>query len=164
MFAGNNRHLKFTPENGMNVLIRGDIGVFEPFGQYQLYIQQMEPDGIGSLYLAYEQLKEKLKNAGLFEDTHKQEIPVYPKHIGIITSPTGAAVRDMLTTIKRRYPIVDLTIIPAVVQGSAAASSIKEAIEIANKHHQYDLRSEEHTSELQSRGHLVCRLLLEKKK
>jgi len=139
MFAGNNRHLKFTPENGMNVLIRGDIGVFEPFGQYQLYIQQMEPDGIGSLYLAYEQLKEKLKNAGLFEDTHKQEIPVYPKHIGIITSPTGAAVRDMLTTIKRRYPIVDLTIIPAVVQGSAAASSIKEAIEIANKHHQYDL-------------------------
>src|SRR5690625_2481185 len=138
MFAGNNRHLKFTPENGMNVLIRGDIGVFEPFGQYQLYIQEMEPDGIGSLYLAYEQLKEKLKKAGFFADAHKQKIPVYPKHIGIITSPTGAAVRDMLTTIKRRYPIVDVTIIPAIVQGSSAADSIKEAIETANNHH-YDL-------------------------
>lgn len=139
MFSGNNRHLKFTPENGMNVLIRGDIGVFEPFGQYQLYIQQMEPDGIGSLYLAYEQLKEKLKKAGLFDDTYKQEIPVYPKHIGIITSPTGAAVRDIMTTIKRRYPIVDLTVIPALVQGSSAAGSIKNAIEIANEHHHYDL-------------------------
>src|SRR5699024_4157269 len=105
MFAGNNRSLKFTPENGKNVLIKGEIRVFEPFGQYQLYIQQMEPDGIGSLYLAFEQLKEKLHKQGYFEEKHKKKLPMFPKHIGIITSPTGAAVRDIITTLKRRYPI-----------------------------------------------------------
>src|SRR5690625_1940773 len=93
MFAGNNRSLKFTPENGMNVLIKGEISVFESFGQYQLYIQQMEPDGIGSLYLAYEQLKQQLAEKGYFPDKHKHTIPRFPTHIGIITSPTGATIR-----------------------------------------------------------------------
>ncbi|ALX48041.1 exodeoxyribonuclease VII large subunit [Lentibacillus amyloliquefaciens] len=133
MFAGNNRRLKFQPENGMNVLIRGDIGVFEQFGQYQLYIQQMEPDGIGSLYLAFEQLKEKLSKKGYFDEQRKKELPKFPEHIGIITSPTGAAVRDIITTIKRRYPIVQTTIIPVLVQGENAPSSIAGAINKANQ-------------------------------
>lgn len=132
MFAGNNRRLKFTPENGMNVLIKGDISVFESFGQYQLYIQEMEPDGIGALYLAYEQLKEKLRKQGYFSQEHKKEIPKFPNHICIITSPTGAAVRDIITTLKRRYPIAKSTVIPTLVQGELAASSIAKAIEKAN--------------------------------
>ncbi|WP_106497185.1 exodeoxyribonuclease VII large subunit [Lentibacillus sp. Marseille-P4043] len=139
MFAGNNRRLKFNPENGMNVLIRGEIGVFEPYGQYQLYIQQMEPDGIGSLYLAFEQLKEKLHKQGFFDETIKKKIPTYPKHIGVITSPTGAAVRDIITTIKRRYPIVTTTVIPVLVQGQNAAASIKRAIEFANEKADFDV-------------------------
>lgn len=139
MFAGNNRSLKFEPENGMNVLIKGEISVFEPFGQYQLYIQQMEPDGIGSLYLAFEQLKEKLYKAGYFEEKHKKKLPAFPKHIGIITSPTGAAVRDIITTLKRRYPIAEHTIIPVLVQGQHASASIKSAIEIANEQARFDV-------------------------
>ncbi|AUJ26309.1 exodeoxyribonuclease VII large subunit [Virgibacillus dokdonensis] len=139
MFAGNNRSLKFQPENGMNVLIKGEISVFEAYGQYQLYIQQMEPDGIGALYVAFEQLKEKLEKQGYFDHYVKKNIPPLPKNIGIITSPTGAAVRDIITTIKRRYPIVELTVIPALVQGEAAARSIKQAIEIANQKGDFDL-------------------------
>jgi len=132
MFAGNNRHLKFTPENGMNVLIQGEVSVFETFGQYQLYIQQMEPDGIGALYLAYEQLKQQLAEKGYFSDRHKQVIPKFPKHIGIITSSTGAAIRDILTTLKRRYPLAQTTVIPTLVQGASAANDVKNAIELAN--------------------------------
>ncbi|SFD52883.1 Exodeoxyribonuclease VII large subunit [Lentibacillus persicus] len=139
MFAGNNRKLKFRPENGMNVLIRGDIGVFEQFGQYQLYIQQMEPDGLGSLYLAFEQLKEKLAKQGYFENERKKKLPKYPENIGIITSPTGAAVRDIITTIKRRYPIVQTTIIPVLVQGENAPHSIADAITRANHNTNFDL-------------------------
>lgn len=139
MFAGNNRYLKFVPENGMRVLIKGKIGVYEPQGQYQLYIQQMQPDGIGALYLAFEQLKEKLHKLGYFEESIKKQLPKYPKHIGVITSPTGAAVRDIITTIKRRYPIVETTVIPVLVQGQAAADSIKRAIEYANKLAAFDV-------------------------
>lgn len=138
MFQGDNRHLKFTPENGMQVLIKGNISVFEPYGQYQLYIRSMEPDGIGALYLAYEQLKEKLQRAGYFDQQHKQSIPAFPKQIAIITSPTGAAVRDIITTIKRRFPIVQLTVLPVLVQGNEAAQSIRQAIEYANKLGEFD--------------------------
>lgn len=139
MFAGNNKRLKFMPENGMNVLIKGNISVFESFGQYQLYIEEMEPDGIGALYLAYEQLKEKLQKQGYFSKDHKIKLPKYPKHIGIITSPTGAAVRDIIITLKRRYPIVKSTVIPTLVQGNEAASSISKAIEQANKSGLFDV-------------------------
>ncbi len=139
MFAGNNRSLKFRPENGMNVLIKGEVGVFESFGQYQLYIQQMEPDGIGALYLAFEQLKEEMHKQGYFDDMHKKPIPAFPNHIGIITSPTGAAVRDIITTLKRRYPIARLTVIPVLVQGQNAAKSIKEGIDTANRHACFDV-------------------------
>lgn len=138
MFAASNRRLKFTPENGMKVLIRGDISVFEPYGQYQLYINQMEPDGLGSLYLAFEQLKEKLAKQGYFEK-QKKSIPPFPNHIGIITSPTGAAIRDILTTIKRRYPIVQTTIISVQVQGTDAAKKIEQAIQLANHINDFDL-------------------------
>lgn len=139
MFAGNNRTLKFTPENGMKVLIIGDVGVFEPYGQYQLYIQQMEPDGIGALYLAFEQLKDKLAKLGYFDTSIKKEIPTYPRHIGVVTSPTGAAVRDIITTIRRRYPIVDLTVIPVLVQGANAADSIVNGIQQAHRYSDIDV-------------------------
>lgn len=139
MFAGNNRTLKFTPENGMKVIITGSVGVFEPYGQYQLYINQMDPDGIGALYLAFEQLKEKLETQGFFDPINKKMIPAYPKHIAVITSPTGAAVRDIITTIKRRYPIVELTVIPVLVQGINAADSIVEGIKRANENPEIDV-------------------------
>ncbi|WP_404453340.1 exodeoxyribonuclease VII large subunit [Oceanobacillus kapialis] len=139
MFAGSNRYLKFRPENGMNVLIRGEISVYEAHGQYQLYIQQMEPDGIGALYLAYEQLKEKLSKQGYFDAKYKKTLPSFPQRIGIITSPTGAAVRDIITTIKRRYPIVELTVIPVLVQGPNAPRSVADAIAMANNHSDFDL-------------------------
>lgn len=138
MFAGSNRNLKFTPENGMEVLITGNISVFEPYGQYQLYIKNMEPEGIGALYLAFEQLKEKLSKAGYFNEVNKKALPQYPKHIAVITSPTGAAVRDILITLKRRYPIVKTTIIPALVQGDLAIDSIVESIHRANDLNQFD--------------------------
>ena len=132
MFAGNNRRMKFKPENGMKVLIRGEISVFEPYGQYQLYAKEMQPDGIGNLYLAYEELKRKLEFEGLFSENLKKVIPRYPSEIGVITSPTGAAIRDIFTTIKRRYPAARITVFPVLVQGNSAKDSIVQAIEMAN--------------------------------
>ncbi|MCA1030683.1 exodeoxyribonuclease VII large subunit [Bacillus timonensis] len=132
MFASSNKGLRFSPEDGMKVLIRGEISVYEQNGNYQVYVKEMQPDGIGNLYLAYEELKKKLQEEGLFSDSHKKKLPLYPQNIGVITSPTGAAIRDILTTIKRRYPIGKVTIIPALVQGSNAAPSISKAIKSAN--------------------------------
>lgn len=139
MFAGNNRRLKFKPEDGMNVLIKGEIGVYEPHGQYQLYVQHMEPDGLGALYLAYEELKKKLSTEGLFEDSRKRPLPPYPESIAVITSPTGAAVRDILTTIKRRYPLVKVAVFPVLVQGKNAAHSISQAIKKVNELGSFDV-------------------------
>lgn len=139
MFSHKNRALKFMPENGMNVLVKGEVSVYEVYGEYQLYVQEMEPDGIGSLYLAYEQLKEELEKKGYFSPTLKKLIPRFPKHIAIITSPNGAAIRDILTTIRRRYPIVNTTIIPAIVQGTEAGKSISHAIQRANDYAAFDL-------------------------
>ncbi|WP_096153477.1 MULTISPECIES: exodeoxyribonuclease VII large subunit [Bacillus] len=132
MFAGNNRNLGFTPEEGMNVLVRGEISVYESSGNYQIYIKEMQPDGIGSLFLAYEELKKKLASEGLFDAQHKKPIPKFPKGIAVITSPTGAAIRDIITTLRRRYPIAKVTVIPALVQGVHAAPSIAKAIATAN--------------------------------
>ncbi|RFU65652.1 exodeoxyribonuclease VII large subunit [Peribacillus glennii] len=139
MFAANNNSLKFSPENGMKVLVRGDISVYEQSGQYQLYVKDMSPDGVGDLYLAYEQLKKKLEAKGLFSPHHKKAIPLYPKTVGIITSPTGAALRDILITIKRRYPIARIIIYPALVQGANAAKSIAKAIASANARREADV-------------------------
>lgn len=133
MFAGNNRFLKFQPEDGMKVLVRGEVTVYEPYGQYQFYAREMQPDGIGSLYLAYEELKSRLEKEGLFLAERKKNLPKYPKRIGIITSPTGAAVRDIITTIRRRYPVASITLLPVLVQGDGAAPSIAKAIRRANE-------------------------------
>ncbi|MBS4194615.1 exodeoxyribonuclease VII large subunit [Lederbergia citri] len=132
MFSSYSQSMKFIPENGLNVLIRGSISVYESSGQYQIYVQEMLPDGIGELFLAYEQLKNRLEQEGLFHPDKKKRIPVYPKKIGVITSPTGAAIRDIITTIKRRYPIGKLIILPVLVQGKQASTSIAEAIKKAN--------------------------------
>lgn len=139
MFSSAAKELKFEPENGMNVLIRGSISVYEASGQYQIYVKEMQPDGIGGLFLAYEQLKEKLENEGLFSLERKRKIPPYPKVIGVITSPTGAAVRDIITTIRRRYPIGAINLHPALVQGENAAKSIVQAIQKANELKQADV-------------------------
>ncbi|MGN7394773.1 exodeoxyribonuclease VII large subunit [Peribacillus frigoritolerans] len=139
MFAANNKGMKFLPENGMKVLVKGDISLYEAGGQYQLYVKSMAPDGVGDLYLAYEQLKKKLEGAGLFLAEHKKPIPQYPKSVGVITSPTGAALRDILTTIKRRYPIAKIIVYPALVQGNNAAKSIAKAISMANARAESDV-------------------------
>ncbi|WP_442594795.1 exodeoxyribonuclease VII large subunit [Neobacillus sp. D3-1R] len=139
MFSSNNRSMKFSPENGMKVLIKGDISLFEPSGQYQIYIKEMQPDGIGELFLAFEQLKKKLEDEGLFLQSAKKRLPPFPKRIGIITSPTGAAIRDILTTLKRRYPIADILVLPALVQGGQAAPSIVKSIEKANELNHIDV-------------------------
>lgn len=139
MFSSFNKSIKFRPENGMKVLVKGDITVYEQSGQYQMYIKEMQPDGIGDLYLAFEQLKEKLLKQGLFSKEHKKPLPKYPHTVGVITSPTGAAIRDILTTLKRRYPIANIMVIPALVQGEQGAASIVKAIEQANQLHEIDV-------------------------
>src|SRR5690625_105873 len=139
MFRGENQLLKFKPENGMQILIEGKVDIYEERGQYQLYIHKMQPDGIGALFLAFEQMKEKLQLKGYFELERKRSIPLYPKHIGIVTSRDGAAVKDILTTIKRRNPYVQLTVIPTVVQGLQAAKSIANSIKMANELNIFDV-------------------------
>ncbi|WP_163537738.1 exodeoxyribonuclease VII large subunit [Gracilibacillus sp. YIM 98692] len=133
MFHSQNRRIKFTPENGMKVLLQGYVSVFESQGQYQLYIQDMQPDGVGALHLAYEQLKNKLNHEGLFEDSRKKTLPTYPKRLAVLTSPTGAAIKDILITLQRRYPIVDVLIVPILVQGDQSARSIVDAIQYVNQ-------------------------------
>lgn len=133
MFARQAQHVKFRLEEGMQVLIEGSVQVFERMGQYQLYIEHIEPGGIGSLYLRFEQLKADLAKEGLFEQKWKLPLPAYPQKIAIVTAKTGAAIRDMYTTIQRRYPLVELTLYEALVQGENAAPSIVRAIERANE-------------------------------
>lgn len=134
MFYRDATSLAFEPEDGMKVLIEGRIGVYEANGAYQIYINKMEPDGIGNLFLKYEKLKKELAKEGLFDDKHKLPIPKYPKTIGIITASTGAAIRDILSTIKRRYPIVNTILFPSLVQGDGAKEDIVEQIKIAQEH------------------------------
>lgn len=138
MFMNQNQHLLFRPENGMNVLIRGQVNVYYAQGKYQLYIYDMQPDGVGALFVAYEQLKEKLRKAGYFDAQHKRRIEPFPTSIGLITSDSSAAVRDMITTIKRRFPIAEITVIPTIVQGTEAAPSIVQSIKQANEVGRYD--------------------------
>ncbi len=133
MFAGNASRLKFRPENGMSVIIRGRVSIYERDGKYQLYIDDMQPDGIGSLALAFEQLKEKLSKAGLFDSQHKKTIPRIPSKIGIISSPTGAAVQDVLNVLNRRFPMAEIVFAGVQVQGESAVSSIIDALERLNQ-------------------------------
>lgn len=124
MFRSGASQLKFRPENGMKVLITGDVSVYEASGQYQLYAEKIEPDGIGALYLAYEQLKSKLADEGLFNDEWKSPLPYFPETIGIVTASTGAAIQDIYSTISRRYPLAKMMLFPAIVQGKDAVPSI----------------------------------------
>ncbi|WP_088006375.1 exodeoxyribonuclease VII large subunit [Indiicoccus explosivorum] len=133
MFAAYANKVKFRPESGMTVLIRGDVTVYEANGQYQLYAQVMQTDGIGDYYLAFEQLKEKLAKEGLFSQERKRRLPRFPKEIAVVTAPTGAAVRDIVTTLDRRYPLAKVIIYPTLVQGPQAAASIVRSIEGANR-------------------------------
>ena len=133
MFSGNASRLKFKPENGMSVIIRGRVSIYERDGKYQLYIDDMQPDGIGSLALAFEQLKEKLSKEGLFDSQHKMTIPRIPTRIGVISSPTGAAVQDVLNVLNRRFPLAEIVFAGVQVQGENAASSVIKAIEKLNK-------------------------------
>jgi exodeoxyribonuclease VII large subunit len=133
MFREKNLGLKFTPEDGMSVILRGHISVYERRGSYQLYVDELQAEGIGALYLAFEQLKKKLKGEGLFDSKYKKPIPSFPRKIGIITSPTGAAIRDMLNITKRRFPHVHILLAPVAVQGEEAPGQIVNAIRLMNR-------------------------------
>ncbi|MGG2200629.1 MULTISPECIES: exodeoxyribonuclease VII large subunit [Paenibacillus] len=139
MFASYNQRLGFIPKEGTKVLACGNISVYERDGAYQFYVTQMQPDGIGSLYLAYEQLKKKLEAEGLFAPERKKPIPAFPRAIGVITSPTGAAVRDIIITLQRRYPSVPVLLYPVLVQGKQAAPSIVRAVEEMNRLNEVDV-------------------------
>ena len=133
MFRGNNAKLKFVPENGMKIIAHGRIGAFVRDGKYQIYCDDMEPDGIGSLYIAYEQLKRKLEAEGLFSPERKKPIPKIPSRIGVITSPTGAAVRDIINVLGRRFPYAEMVLYGALVQGADAAPSLIDGIRHFNR-------------------------------
>ena len=133
MFKGSKRFLKFEPKNGMKVIIKGKVEVYEANGKYQLYAARITEDGIGELHIAFEQLKKKLEKEGLFDDAHKKEIPKYPKRIGVITAQTGAAIRDIITTIKKRYPICEILVFSTLVQGDMAAEQIVRQIRFSQK-------------------------------
>ena len=136
MFQSNASKIKFNLNDGMKVLVTGRIGVYEASGAYQIYVEEMLEDGFGSLYLAFEQLKEKLEKEGLFKEEHKKKIPKIPKKIGIVTAPTGAAIKDILSTIKRRWPMCETVLFPSLVQGEYAKDNIVKNIKLAEK---YDL-------------------------
>lgn len=136
MFASSAKSVAFEPEDGMKVLVSGRIALYEATGSYQIYVDSMELDGIGNLYLEFERLKKELAKEGLFDREHKRAIPKFPKKIGIITAPTGAAIRDILSTIKRRYPICETILFPALVQGTGAKESVVKQL---NKAQEYDL-------------------------
>lgn len=133
MFAQSAARLRFKPEDGIKVIIRGRASVYTRDGSFQVYIDDMQPDGLGSLNLAFEQLKEKLRKEGLFDASKKKALPRFPNKIGVITSPTGAAIRDILSVLKRRYPVAEVVFCPTAVQGAGAAAEIAAAIELFNK-------------------------------
>lgn len=139
MFSSYASRLKFVPENGMKVIIFGSVSLYNKDGSYQLYITDMQPDGVGALNLAFEQLKEKLSKEGLFNIEFKKAIPQFPKKIGVMTAPDGAAVRDIFSILKRRYPVAEIVFCPVAVQGETAAPSIAKAIYLFNEKNAADV-------------------------
>ncbi len=139
MFRQYASDVKFTPKDGQKVIVRGQVSVFERDGIYQIYVTEMQPDGAGNLALAFEELKEKLKVEGIFDDRHKKPLPSYPEKIGIVTSPTGAAIQDMLNIFKRRYPLCELVLYPALVQGENAAKTVINGIRYFNNIEKVDV-------------------------
>lgn len=134
MFAQHARRLRFVPENGMKVLVRGRVSIYEAGGQYQIYAEDMQPDGLGALNMAYEQLKKKLEAEGLFAQERKKTLPLYPQRIGVITSPTGAAVHDILSILARRFPVAEVVFCPVLVQGEGAAPQLVRALRQMNRY------------------------------
>lgn len=139
MFSSAARRLRFRPKDGMRVIVRGRVSVYEPSGQYQFYVEEMQPDGLGALSLAFEQMKEKLSKEGLFSEEYKKPIPRFPGRIGIITSPTGAAVQDMLNILSRRWPMAELVFCPVLVQGDGAPKQLTEAVQMLNEANNVDV-------------------------
>ena len=139
MFRGNNRHLRFRPKNGDQVLVRGRLSLYAPRGDYQLIIDTMEEAGLGALQRAYEQLKNKLDAEGLFADSRKQPLPEHPRTVGVVTSPTGAAIQDIVSVLKRRFPLLPVIVYPCAVQGEDAPAQIIHAIETANARNECDV-------------------------
>jgi len=139
MFKSAAASLKFKPADGMKILARGRISVYEAGGQYQMYIEEMEAEGTGDLYAKFEELKKRLSDEGLFDEKRKKPIPTFPAKIGIVTSPTGAAIRDMVNVLRRRCPMVSAVIYPCLVQGENASRSIVEGIEYFNSHKNVDV-------------------------
>ncbi len=133
LFRGSTRHLRFRPEDGMAVLVWGHVTVYEPRGAYQIRVERMEPRGKGSLQLAFEQLKEKLGKEGLFEPSRKRPIPLLPQRLGIVTSPSGAALRDVCRILHRRFPNLEVLVYPAQVQGDIAAAEVTKGIQVLNR-------------------------------
>ncbi len=134
MFAGNARNLKFKPEEGMKVIALCRVSLYEPTGSYQIYIEDMQPDGIGALTIAFEQLKKKLEEKGMFSPERKKPIPKFPKTVGVITSPTGAAVQDIRNILTRRFPGVDIVLAPVLVQGAGAPAQLIDAVNLFNEY------------------------------
>ena len=134
MFQSSAVKLEFKPEDGMNVLVVGRISAYPQSGSYQIYVEEMTLDGLGNLYIEFEKLKEKLFKEGLFNKEHKKVIPKYPERIGVITADTGAAVRDIMSTIKRRYPLCEVILFPTLVQGADAAPNIVRQIAVADNY------------------------------
>ncbi|NOZ56254.1 MAG: exodeoxyribonuclease VII large subunit, partial [Calditrichaeota bacterium] len=139
MWRGRNRSLRFLPADGMKVLVFGSVVVYEPRGEYQVNVEQIVPAGLGELQLAFEQLKRRLREEGLFDSRYKKPIPRYPERIGIVTSETGAAIRDLVSVIWRRYPPVELILYPVRVQGEGAAEEIAAAIDAFNEYGEVDV-------------------------
>ena len=131
MFASSASKVKFTPEDGMKILVMGRISVYEATGGYQIYVNEMMEDGVGNLYVAFEQLKKKLASEGLFDDRYKKPIPKIPERVGVITAPTGAAIRDIISTINRRFPLTEVILLPSLVQGEGAKEDIVRQIKRA---------------------------------
>ncbi|MFQ5584210.1 MAG: exodeoxyribonuclease VII large subunit, partial [Calditrichia bacterium] len=131
--------LLFRPQDGMQVIVQGEVQVYEKSGRYQIIVDQMQPSGVGELQMAFEQLKKKLQAEGLFDETHKKPLPAYPEKIGVVTSPTGAAIRDIISVATRRFPGIELLIYPVRVQGSEAGAEIAQAIRDLNEHGQVEV-------------------------
>lgn len=138
MFYGFASRLKFEPKNGMKVLVRGYVDVYKSRGNYQLYAQRIIEDGLGELHIAFEQLKKELESKGYFDDSLKKPIPKFPKRIGVVTAATGAAIRDIVTTIKRRWPLCEIILFPSLVQGNLAANNIVRQIYVADNEFELD--------------------------
>lgn len=139
MFSWSMKNLRFRPEDGMKVIIRAQVTVYEPMGQHQLRVEDMQPDGVGVLALQLEQLKEKLSKEGFFAEEHKKPIPKMPGTVGIITSPTGAALRDILDILSRRFPCAEVVLAPVLVQGEGAPAQLIDAVDLFSEYHAADV-------------------------